>query len=322
MRPADVVVLEEVWGEPLARLEERFSVRREPDALREPGSLPKLLAGARAVVVRNQTPVTRALLAAAGDLEVVARAGVGLDNIDVAAADRQGVVVVAPAGANAVSVAEHSLALALALARRIVPLDRASRSGQWSRTSGHELAGKTWGLLGAGATGRACARIAKALGMGIVGHDPYISPDHPDVVDLGLRMVGIEELAATADVLSCHLPATQETKRLIDAELLAGMRPHALLISVGRGEVIDEEALTSALAEGRLGGAGLDVRASEPPVPGRLEELPNVVLTPHIAGITTESQERIMSILATDITSVLGGRDARYAAGAVRGPRG
>jgi D-3-phosphoglycerate dehydrogenase / 2-oxoglutarate reductase len=228
------------------------------------------------------------------------------------------VVVVAPAGANAASVAEHSLGLALALARRTVSLDRLTRSGEWRRSGGHELAGKTWGLLGAGATGRACARVAKALGMDVIGHDPYVPADHPEVRELGLRMVGLHDLASGADVLSCHLPATPETKGLVDAGLLARMRRHALLISVGRGEVVDEGALVTALDEGRLGGAGLDVRASEPPVTGRLEELPNVVLTPHIAGITAESQERIMSILATDITHVLEGRAAEHAAGSVR----
>lgn len=314
---ADVVVVEDVWGEPLEQLRGEFAVERKPEAWQSPGLLSQVLAGAGAVVVRNRTQVPRELLSACPDLRVVARAGVGLDNIDIPAADEHGVVVVAALGANAVSVAEHSLALALALARRLVPLDRATRSGQWDRHPGRELAGRTWGLLGAGATGRACARLARALGMDIMAHDPYLSPEHPEVAELEMRLVSLEDLARGADVVSCHLPATPETTGLVGAGFLADMRPDALLVSVGRGEVIDEDALADALTAGRLGGAGLDVRIGEPPTTGRLETFDNVILTPHVAGITAESQHRILSILAEEIRSVLSGGAARHAVGAV-----
>ncbi|MCW3840697.1 hypothetical protein ONA70_11360 [Micromonospora yasonensis] len=316
----DVVVTEDVWDEPLQKLATELAIDRRPDAWRTPELLPEILTGARAVVVRNRTRVTADLLAACPDLQVVARGGVGLDNIDVDAANELGVVVVAPLGANAISVAEHTIGLALALARQTVPLDRASRAGQWDRRAGRELSGRTWGLLGAGATGRACARAAAALGMRVVAYDPYVAPDHPEVSKLGIRLVGLAELAAEADVLSCHLPATPETIGLIDAAFLGAMRPDALLISVGRGEVVDEEALADALAAGRLGGAGLDVRATEPPARGRLEEFDNVILTPHIAGITVESQRRIIGILAAEIGTILGGGLARYAVGSHNRP--
>lgn len=314
IRP-DVVVMEDVWGEPMQELAAEFVVHRVPDAWQTPSHLPEALAGARAVVVRNRTKITADLLEACPDLRVVARAGVGVDNIDVLAANDRGVVVVAPLGANAVSVAEHTLALALALARNVLPLDRGTRRGDWDRSPGRQISGRTWCLLGAGATGRACARTARALGMEVLAYDPFLSPDHPEVVELGMRMVDLEELAAAADILSCHLPATPETAGLLDSAFLSRMRPDALLINVGRGEVIDEDALADALINGRLGGAGLDVRALEPPVLGRLETLDNVILTPHVAGITLESQDRIVGILVSEITVLLAGGIARYAVG-------
>ncbi len=321
MSAAVVVLTEDIAGEPLDELARELPLRREPDAWRDGARLRAALAGAAAVVVRNRTPVDRALLEACPELRIVARVGVGLDNIDVDAADDLGVVVSAPLGANAVSVAEHALGLALALARRVVPLDRDCRAGGWSRTPGRELAGRTWGLLGAGATGRACARLARGLGMTVIAHDPHLSPAHPELAELGIRLVGLEEVAAGSDVLSCHLPSTEATRGLIDAAFLARMRPDALLISVGRGDVVDEEALADALEGGRLGGAGLDVRAAEPPSPGRLERLDSVVLTPHVAGITAESQRRILEVLAGDIRAVCGGGEARHAVGRHATPR-
>jgi D-3-phosphoglycerate dehydrogenase len=312
---ADVVVVEDVWGPPLEQLAGELRVDRQPDAWADADTLRAAVAGARAVIVRNRAQVTRELLEACPDLEIVARAGVGLDNIDVQAADEHGVVVVAPLGANAVSVAEHAVALALALARRVIPLDRKCRAGEWKRLPGNELAGGTWGLLGAGATGRACARMARALDMQVVAYDPYLRADDPRLAELGITLESLEAVMADSDIVTCHLPATDETRNLIDAPLLARMQSHALLVNVGRGEVIDEEALADALQAGQLGGAGLDVRASEPPVPGRLEQLDNVVLTPHVAGITDESQERIYRILADDIRVVLAGEPAGNAVG-------
>lgn len=317
----DLVVLEGVWGAPLEELASDLVVRRHDDASVAPELLADLLAGARGVVVRNRTQVTADLLGACPDLQVVARAGVGLDNIDIKAADELGVVVVAPLGANAVSVAEHALTLALALSRRLVPTDRSTRGGQWDRTPGRELAGRRWGLLGAGATGRACARLARALGMTLVAYDPYLSADHPELAELDIRLMSLEEVARSADVVSCHLPATPETINLLGRRFFSAMRPDALLVNVGRGEVLDEDALADALAAGELAGAGLDVRSLEPPQPGRLEALDNVVLTPHVAGITTESQRRILQILAEETRAVLSGGAARYAVGAATSGR-
>jgi len=318
---ADVIVLEGVWGDPFERLAQDLTVLRSPVAEGPTTALSELLEGARAVVVRNRTQVSRKLLEACPTIQLVARAGVGLDNIDMSAADDLGIVVVAPLGANAVSVAEHSLALALALSRQLLLLDRQTRAGEWQREAGRELAGRCWGVVGAGATGRASARLARGLGMTVVGYDPYVSPDDVQLQELGLRLMPLNEVASHADVISCHLPATPATHGLLNAAFFQAMRRDALLINVGRGEVVDEDALIAALISGELGGAGLDVRAAEPPVTGQLESLDNVVLTPHVAGITAESQHRILDILAEDTRAVLGGGRAVHAVGSATAAR-
>jgi D-3-phosphoglycerate dehydrogenase len=308
-----VVVVEDVWGEPFEQLAAEFSVQRYPHAWRDPEQLVAAVSDARALVVRNRTQVTRQLLADAPRLELVGRAGVGLDNIDVAAADQAGVVVVAALGANAVSVAEHAVGLALGLARNLVSLDAATRGGRWERHAGRELAGGTWGLLSAGVTARATGRLARGLGMSVLAHDPYVDPDSPELQELGISLVELPQLFSASDVLSVHLPATPDTRGLVGAELLSHARPELLLINCGRGEVLDEDALADAIESGRIAGAGLDVRAVEPPVPGRLERLSNVILTPHVAGITDASQQRIYEILCAEVRTVLRGGEAAHA---------
>jgi len=313
---AEVVVVEDVWGTALEDLALRRSVVRDPKAWSDSRYLADRVARAKALVVRNRTKVTAELLDAAPQLKVVARAGVGLDNIDIDAADERGVVVVAALGANATSVAEHTLALALSVARNIRGLDADTRAGGWNRSPGSELAGGTWGLLSAGMTARATARLAGYLGMEVVAYDPFVPADHPEVRELGIRLTDIEEVARQADVLSVHLPSTTDTQGIVGAELLALMKPTAILVNSGRGEVVDEKALASALKERSILGAGLDVRSQEPPAqPDPLAALDSVVLTPHIAGITHQSQARIVRMLCEDIDRVLDGADARFAVG-------
>ncbi|WP_426244684.1 NAD(P)-dependent oxidoreductase [Nocardioides sp. LHG3406-4] len=316
----DVAVVEDVWGPAFEQLATRRAVRRAPEAWADASQLHDTATGAAALVVRNRTQVTRELLHATPSLRVVARAGVGLDNIDLSAADELGVVVVAALGANAASVAEHSLALALAVARHVVPLDAKVRQGTWDRLPGKELSGGTWGLLSAGATARATARLARGLGMRVIAHDPHIDPSLPELRDLGIDLLPLEEVVSAADVLSVHLPSTPQTHHLVDARLLSHMRPDAIVVNVGRGEVVDEEALADALERGHLYGAGLDVREHEPPGESRLHRLPNVVLSPHVAGVTKEAQARIGELLCQDIERVLSGEDARHAVGTHRRP--
>jgi D-3-phosphoglycerate dehydrogenase / 2-oxoglutarate reductase len=317
--PVDVAITEDIWGPPLAELARARSVLRAPGAWQSAAGVAAAASRARALVVRNRTRVDRPLLDACPRLEVVGRAGVGLDNIDLAAARANGVAVVAPLGANAVSVAEHALGLALALARRTVPLDRDCRAGGWDRTPGRELSGSVWGLLGAGATGLACGRLAAAIGLRVLGYDPYAESRTAEIEAAGIRLAPLDEVVAGADVLSCHLPATAGTRHFVDAGLLARMRPGALFVNVGRGAVVDERALAAALESGRLGGAALDVRDQEPPRAGALEAMDNVILTPHVAGITEQSQDRILGTLAASISAVLDGRPPTDVVGAPAG---
>lgn len=302
MSAAEVVVLEGVWGAALEGLADRREVLRVPAV---DGLEPEALAGCRALVVRNRTRVGADLLAGAPALQVVARAGVGLDNLDLGALDDAGVVAVAALGANAASVAEHAVACALAMAKALLGADAATRAGAWDRAPRRELAGGVWGLLSAGATGRATAALARGLGMSVIAHDPYVDAADPDLA--GIELAPLEEVLARADVLSVHLPATPETDSLLDADALARMKPGAYLVNVGRGEVVDEDALADALESGHLGGAALDVRRSEPPGPSRLDAAPRTLLSPHVAGITTAAQERIAAVLAREIDAVLDG---------------
>lgn len=311
-----VAVVEDVWGPAFERLSQGMDVVRLPEAWQDPAALARAASDATALVVRNRTQVTRALLDAAPSVRLVARAGVGLDNIDLAAADDRGVVVVAALGANTVSVAEHALGLALAVARGIPRLDAEVRDGQWSRTPGKELAGGTWGLLSAGSTARGTALLARGLGMEVVAHDPYVDPGDEELAALGVRLASREAVVSGADVLSVHLPATPSTRNTVDADLLQRMKPDAILVNVGRGETLDEEALADALEAGHLYGAGLDVRQEEPPpARSRLHALRNVVLTPHVAGITARAQARIGEVLCREIETVLRGERATCAVG-------
>jgi D-3-phosphoglycerate dehydrogenase/(S)-sulfolactate dehydrogenase len=316
---AEIVIAEDVWGEPFEALARDRPTLRQPRAWTDRQQLSELVAGARALVIRNRTLVDAGLLAAAPRLEIIGRAGAGTDNIDLAAADAGQVVVVAAAGANAVSVAEHAIALALALVRELPEHDAAVRAGRWERRPGRELAGRTWGVLGAGATGQAVARLAAALRMTVRGYDPYVDPGAAAAA--GIELASLDVMLETADVLSVHLPVTPRTRGLLGASELARLRPGAVLVNVGRGEVVDEAALAAALHSGQVGAAGLDVRATEPPPPGPLDTAPHVIFTPHVAGITLESQHRIAAILARDIAAVLDGGRAVYAVGAHRASR-
>ncbi|TCP44726.1 D-3-phosphoglycerate dehydrogenase/(S)-sulfolactate dehydrogenase [Tamaricihabitans halophyticus] len=312
-----VAVVEDVAGAALDRLALTHDIRWEPDAWVDPDLLRHVMCEAHAVVVRNKAQITAQLLDAAPDLRIVARAGVGLDNIDIAAANAAGVVVSAARGANAVSVAEHTVLLALGVLRDVVAQDRAVRDGTWNRVPGRELSGKTWGLLGLGATGRAVAELLRGFRMRVVAHDPYVSVAEPWVATTGVELTDLDTVLGAADVLSVHLPETAETAGLLDAVRLAAMKPNAVLVNVGRGAVVDEQALADAVRAGALGGAGLDVRAVEPPGASPLDAVSRVLYTPHIAGITEESQERIVQLLAEDIEAVLAGQSARNAVGSV-----
>ena len=307
-----ILISEDVWGTPFQKLEGSFPITRNDDLWSNPEELKASLKDVTALVVRNRTKVTAEIIAAAPKLKVIARAGVGLDNIDIKAADAAGVVVVAGLGANAVSVGELTLGLALALLRNVPGHDVATRDGGWVRTPGRELSGLTWGLLGCGATGLATAKLLQGFGCSVIGYDPYAK-------DLSnIELTTFEDVLKRSDVVSIHMPSTAETNGSINAASLALMKPDAIIVNVGRGEVINEADLMAALKAKTIAGAALDVRAQEPPVKGEMEEIPNLILTPHVAGITKESQLRINQILTSNIELVLNSKPATHAVGALK----
>lgn len=313
-----ILITEDVWGPEFEALSNRYQLRYEPDLWKDPSHIKEILPEVTAWVVRNKTKVTSDLISSAPNLRVIARAGVGLDNIDLTAANAAGVAVSAALGVNAVSVAEHTLGLALSLARDTIPLNQASLAGQWNRLPGVELAGKTWGLLGFGATARATAHLLKGFGLRIQAYDPYATPTEAQLNELNASLGSAEEVFSNSDLISIHLPNTPSTNKFVNAQSIAQMKDGVYIINVGRGEVIDETDLIQALKSGKVAGAGLDVRESEPPVVGEMETLKNVVLTPHIAGITNESQSRIIRFLSDDIDRALSNKDLICAVGDVK----
>ena len=307
-----ILISEDVWGTPFQKLEGSFPITRNDDLWSNPEELKASLKEATALVVRNRTKVTAEIIAAAPKLKVIARAGVGLDNIDIKAADAAGVVVVAGLGANAVSVGELTLGLALALLRNVPGHDVATRDGGWVRTPGRELSGLTWGLLGCGATGLATAKLLQGFGCSVIGYDPYAKNLS------NIELTTFDDVLKRSDVVSIHMPSTAETNGSINATSLALMKPDAIIVNVGRGEVINETDLMAALKAKTIAGAALDVRAQEPPVKGEMEQISNLILTPHVAGITKESQLRINQILTSNIELVLNSKPATHAVGALK----
>ena len=265
------------------------------------------LADADALLVRSATQVDAEALAAANHLTVVARAGVGLDNVDVPAATERGVMVVNAPTSNIVSAAEHAVALLLAVARRVPAADASLRSGQWKRSSfnGVELNGKTAGIVGLGKIGQLLAQRLAAFGMQLVAYDPYVAPAR--AAQLGIELLSLDELLARADTISIHLPKTPETKGLIGKEQLALVKPSVIIVNDARGGLIDEAALADALREGRVAGAGIDVFAKEPCTESPLFDLPNAVVTPHLGASTTEAQDRAGTDVARSVLLALAG---------------
>ena len=275
------------------------------------------IAGADAVLVRSATKITRDSLSRADRLKVIGRAGVGVDTIDVdAATERRIPVLTAPAG-NTVSAAELTMALLLALARRVPAADRSMRAGEWDRKSfnGVELYGKTLGLVGAGRIGGEVAVRARAFGMRVIVFDPFLNPDRASA--LGVETGGLDETLERADVLSVHVPLTDETHGLIGEAQLAKLKPSAFVLNVARGGVVDEDALIKALQNKRLAGAALDVYSMEPlPADHPFRSLPNVVLTPHLGASTAEAQQNVAIEIAEAVRAALLDNDVSRAVNA------
>ncbi len=244
-----------------------------------------------ALLVRSAVKVTKEVLAQAPKLRVIGRAGVGVDNVDLAAATDAGVLVMNTPGGNAVSVAEHTLALMLSMARSVPQASASTKSGKWEKKKflGNELRGKTLGVVGLGSIGREVVKRAKPFEMRIVGHDPYISAQ--SARDLGIELLPLSDLYSASDYITLHVSLTPETERMLDAKAFARMKDGVRIVNCARGELIDAAALKSAIETGRVAGAALDVFEKEPPGDDPLFSLEPLVATPHIAGSTEEAQE-------------------------------
>lgn len=311
----DILITENIRGAAVDALFSRFDTTFLPDLWMDPADLAKRVGDFRALIVRNQTQVNAALLAAARRLVVVGRAGAGLDNVDVDAATKAGILIASTPDQNAISVAELAIGLMISLARGIPAANQETKQGKWNRQQflGNELYGKTLGIIGAGKIGYLTARRAQAFGMKIIAHDPFISRDNILLSELNAELLPLDDLLARADVISCHLPATPQTVGLLNAGCFGKMKPTATFINTSRGEVVVEDDLLSALKSGRLRGAALDVRTTEPPPQGELERLPNLILTPHIAAFTHEAQDRVTKAICDDVARVLNGKPAQNA---------
>lgn len=310
----DILISEELDSPAVQKLCDTYKVIRQPGLWKNPADLKTAIAGVRAIMVRNQTQLTAEILASATKLLAIGRVGVGLDNIDLPAATKAGVVVIAPLNANATSVAELTMAFALALARKIPLADRSTKAGGWDRKgcTGIELDGKTFAICGFGRIGRKVAVMARAFGMKPLVFDPFVKQDSPFLAETGSTWVAtLEEALTAADFITTHSPLTPETKKMFNARTFGLMKRGAFFINTSRGGVVDEAALQEALRSGHLGGAALDVRETEPPKEkSGLEQMDNVILAPHIGAFTTESQTRTFEAVAEDIDRILSGQPA------------
>jgi len=266
-----------------------------------------LVADADALLVRSRTKVDATLLRAGKKLRVVGRAGIGVDNVDVPAATGLGILVVNAPTANLLSAAEHTIALLLALARNVAAADASMKAGEWTRSrfEGVELKDKTLGIIGLGRIGQQVASRARAFEMKVIAFDPYLTPEQGE--RLGVELADLPALLVQSDAVTLHVPFSEETKSLLNAERLAGMKRGALLVNCSRGGVVDESALLAALDAGHLGGAALDVFAQEPPADLALAGHPRVVATPHLGAQTAEAQERTSTETAQMVLAALAG---------------
>lgn len=310
------IVICEFMDEPSVKdLQRRFDVVYDPALVDRPQDLMREVADAQALIVRNRTQVRGELLAAGRRLAVVGRLGVGLDNIDVAACEARGIAVIPATGANALAVAEYVICTAMVLLRGAYLSSSAVGAGKWPRgalSEGRESAGKTLGIVGFGGIGRLAAKLARALGMRVVGYDPMLDADAAVWRETGAGCRSLDELLREADAVTLHVPLTEATRGLMDTARIGMMKPGAVLINTARGGIVDEAALAGALREGRLGGAALDVFEHEPlPAGSALADVPNLILTPHIAGVTQESNERVSAMIAELVAGRLLGPTSR-----------
>ena len=305
-----ILIADPIAGEGIALLEQEAEVDVRTGL--SPGELREALAGYEALVVRSEATVTADALSNAGRLQIIARAGTGVDNVDLEAATERGIVVVNAPRGNTIAAAEHAFALLVSLARHIPRADRSLRGGEWRRRDfmGAELRGRTLGLVGFGPIGSEMARRALAFEMNVVAHDPFVPVER--VRALGAEPVEIDRLYDESDFISVHTPLTASTRGMIAREQFAAMKDGVRLVNAARGGIIDENDLLDAVRSGKVAGAALDVFTSEPPGEHPLFEEERIIVTPHLAGSTVEAQERIAVDIAEQVLDVLAGRPPRY----------
>jgi D-3-phosphoglycerate dehydrogenase / 2-oxoglutarate reductase len=299
-----VLIADELSPAAVAVLEDRDILVDVQTGLSE-ADLAAVIGDYDGLAVRSATKVTAPVLAAADNLRVIGRAGIGVDNIDLDAATSRGVVVMNTPFGNSVTTAEHTLALMLALARRVPAADRSTRAGKWekSRFVGTELAGKVLGLIGCGNIGAIVAERAQGLKMRVIAYDPYLSPER--ALDLGVEKVAFDDLLARADLISLHAPLTETTRNILDREALARAKPGVRIVNCARGGLLDEAALYDGIRSGHVAGAALDVFDEEPARSSPLFELDEVVVTPHLGASTAEAQEKVAVQIAEQIADYL-----------------
>ncbi|MEO7338352.1 MAG: hydroxyacid dehydrogenase [Caldimonas sp.] len=306
---ARIVICEFMDENAVARLARDHAVLYDAALVDDPAQLQRRVTDVDGLIVRNRTQVRGPLLDAMARCKVVGRLGVGLDNIDVDACTARGIAVIPATGANAQSVAEYVVSTAMLLLRGTYLSTDAVAAGRWPRaalSNGREIGGKTLGLIGFGSIGRATAAIAKGLGMRVVAFDAAIGPADAAFASAGVEAVSLDALLSTADVVSLHVPLADSTRHLLDAARIAAMKRGSVLINTARGGIVDEAAVAAALKTGQLGGAALDVFESEPlgaanPFAG----CPNLLLTPHVAGVSIESNERVSFLIADKVAEAL-----------------
>jgi (S)-sulfolactate dehydrogenase len=304
------IVITEVMDSPaVAQLAAVHDVLYDPQLVDQPARLLAEAATADALVVRNRTQVRGELLAALTRCKVIGRLGVGLDNIDVPGCAARGLLVIPATGANALSVAEYVIGTALILLRGAYQSNAAVVAGKWPRqalSNGREAAGKSLGLVGFGSIGQLTARLALAVGLKVQACDALMAPGDPLYAASGVTGTGLDALLATSDVVSLHVPLVDSTRGLLSAARIATMKRGSVLINTARGGIVDETALVAALRSGHLGGAALDVFDAEPLPPSpQFADCPNLLLTPHIAGVTAEANERVSTLIAGKVLEAL-----------------
>ncbi len=274
--------------------------------------LASIIAGYDALVVRSQTKVTGKIIAAGKKLKVIARAGVGIDNVDVEEATKRHILVLNAPTSNTISAAEHTMALIFALARHIPSANASLKGGEWKRSefTGVELMGKTLGIVGLGRVGSEVAKRARAFEMKLIAFDPYISADRAK--ELGAELVSMEQLLKESDFITVHTTLTAETKGLIGEKELAMVKPTVRIINVARGNIVDEEALAKAVSENRVAGAAIDCFSTEPATSSCLFEHDAIVCTPHLGASTAEAQVRAATDVASQVLDVFSGKPAKY----------